>query len=139
MNTVEPLAAPRDYPSLQSFEDLSLDVAAFDHEAHVYVAWRLLREVPVLEALGRYTVTLKRLTASLGVPDKYHETLTGALILAIAERMHGMADESWEQFSRRNQDIMSNPKSVLYQHYSEGRLFSPLARQQFVLPDKSVA
>ena len=139
MSTAVSASRLRLYPTLQAFEDLSLDVESFDHEAHVHVAWLLLNEVPVLEALARYTDALRRLTASLGIPGKYHETLTGALILAIAERMHGSGDESWDDFAARNADIIENSKDLLFEHYSEERLFSPLARAQFVLPDKSAA
>ena len=134
---IAPADNPPVFPTIAEFEALAVDPDNFNHAAHLYVAWSMLCEYSVIDALQRYTSALRRLTAKLGVPGKYHETLTGSLILLIAERMESEPNETWSAFVRRNPDLLDNPKSVLLQYYSDERLFSAPARQQFRMPDRS--
>ena len=122
-------------PTIQQFESLDVDPASFDHEAHVYIAWSYLQICEPLEAIRRYRETLKRLTRKLGVPDKYHETMTWFYLLAVAERATGDDASDWSLFKTRHPGLFQRNPGMIRHFYSEERLMSDLARAQFVLPD----
>ena len=124
-------------PDLEQFEALEVDPSEFDHEAHVYVAWSYLREMDLLTSIDRYRSVLRRLTAKLGVPDKYHETMTWFYLLAVAERATGTSATDWDIFKRRNPELFQRHPGLIRHYYSQSRLMSDTARQQFVLPDLS--
>lgn len=125
--------------TIAAFESGRLDPERFDHEAHVYLAWLYLEQFPVIEALQRYAQGLRRLTGKLGVPGKYHETITCFYMLKIAERR----DESkgdWPAFRKRNADVFARGESsVLHRFYSRETLASERARKAFILPDRMAA
>ena len=124
--------------SLEDFEAGNVDAAAFDHEAHVYVAWLFLDRYSSIEALSRFTTALRRLTRQLGVPDKYHATITWFFMLLIAERRDRMDQPGWFAFRRRNADVFQ-AGTLLRRYYSRSLLESPQARRGFVLPDRAGA
>ena len=124
------------YPSLEDFESANIDAGNFDHRAHVYVAWRYLQRFSLLDAVGRYSGALKRLTRKLGVEDKYHETITWFFMILIAEKRAERPAADWQEFSTANQELCNDAGTVLRRFYSEKRLNSPLARQVFLVPDQ---
>jgi hypothetical protein len=50
--------------------------------------------------LYRFRAALQRFAAGKGRPERYHETITIALLLLIADR-RGDAGETWEEFAAR--------------------------------------
>ncbi len=122
-------------PDIRSFEALDFDVEGFDHTAHVYVAWQYVRSYDLLTAIGRYRDTLMRLTRKLGVPDKYHETITWFYMVAVSEGARGRCREDWALFRKSNPALFARNPSAVSRHYSSERLDSPAARAAFVLPD----
>jgi len=124
--------------TLPDFESGRIDADQFDHEAHVFVAWRLLGETSLRDALERYSAALRRVTAALGVPGKYHETITWFFVLLIAERRNGCEDD-WAAFAAANADLIRAPGGLLSRYYSAARLGSDAARQAFLLPDRAPA
>ena len=122
-------------PDIAAFEALDFDVAAFDHTAHVYVAWQYVRSFDLLTAIGRYRDTLIRLTTKLGVPDKYHETITWFYLVAVSEGATGRCRDDWSAFQTSNPALFARNPSAIRRHYSPERLGSPAARRAFVLPD----
>ena len=94
------------------------------------------------EAIERFTAALKRLTVKLGVPGKYHNTITWFFMLIIAERRNGEAGTSgleWSDFRRNNDDLFRRDENVLHRYYKAETLATDAARRTFVLPDKLVA
>ena len=132
-------APPAPAVTIAAFESAHIAADSFDHEAHVYLAWLYLEQFSVFEALQRYVQGLRRLTRQLGVPGKYHETITCFYLLKIAERR----DEStgdWQDFRNRNADLFARgDASVLHRCYSRATLESERARRAFVLPDRLAA
>lgn len=120
--------------TIEQFEAGAIDADRFDHEAHVYVAWLFLREFEPAEAIARYDAALRRLTVKLGVPGKYHATITWLFLLLISERARD--DESWALFRSRNENLICSSRSTLQRYYSDTLLLSDAARERFVLPDK---
>lgn len=121
--------------SMEDFERGSVDPDHFDHEAHIYVGWSYLQHYELDEAIDRFSAALRRLTKSLGIESKYHVTITWFFMILIAERRSG--SEGWASFRRRNADLFAKQPSIIGRYYSPGRLGSPLARTQFVLPDRT--
>ncbi|MDH3440836.1 MAG: hypothetical protein OEM63_08800 [Gammaproteobacteria bacterium] len=124
-------------PSLAEFEAHAFDVESFDHEAHLYVAWLYLQQYDLLESLDRFRSTLIRLTRKLGIPGKYHETITWFYMIAVAEGAIGPARDNWELFKGRNPAIFRRSPGLIRDYYSEGRLMSDEARTTFLLPDQT--
>ena len=120
--------------TIEQLEDGSIDVAAFNHEAHVYIAWRYLERLPLADAIARLTRALKRLTASLGVPDKYHETISWFFMIVVAERRQQPGGDDWESFRANNRDLLSDSKTLLSKYYDDAVLQTEQARRSFLLP-----
>lgn len=123
-------------PSLEAFEALDFDVARFDHQAHVCVAWRYLQNYDVLTAIDRYRRTLRTLTCKLGVPEKYHETITWFYLLAVSARAGAPAASDWQRFKAGNPELFASHPDYIYRYYTADCLASDLARTRFVLPDR---
>ena len=123
------------FPTVEEFQRLNFDADAFNHEAHVYVGWCLVTQFPLPDAIHRFADTLKRLTHSLKLEGKYHETITWFFMILIAERQSALPANSWEEFAANNRDLIENSKTLLSSHYSNERLWSQQARQHFLMPD----
>lgn len=125
-------------PTIREFESLRFDPASFDHEAHVCVAWRYLQDFELLDAIARYRSTLKRLTSKLGIPEKYHETITWFYMIAVAEGAVGEARNDWPAFKAENPELFERNPSAIRRHYTNERLNSDNARELFLLPDVAI-
>ncbi len=123
--------------SIESLEDGTLDVDAFDHEAHIYVAWLYLQRYPLHEASARFMSALQRLTRKLGIPGKYHETISWFFMLLIEERRSAQETDDWFSFHRDHADLFARgDDDIVNRYYSSELLGSDRARQSFMLPDK---
>jgi len=120
------------------FEDASLPNDAFRHRDHVRVAWIYLGLSPALQALERFTGSLRRFATAHGATGLYHETITWAFVFLIAERRAQAPEgESWEEFAGRNPDLLTWKPSILERYYRPETLRSDLARRVFVMPDRA--
>ena len=117
-----------------ALESCTLPADAFDHRAHVRLAWLYLSEEPLLEALPRFIASLKRYAGSLGASGKYHETITYAFTFLIHERMAEQTAATFDEFAAAHHDLFG---PILEKYYEPETLASPLARSVFVLPTKS--
>lgn len=121
--------------TIEALELGTIDVEAFDHEAHVFAAWRFISDLPLPEAIERFSGALIRLTRDLGVPEKYHGTVTWFYMLLIAERRQ--PGQEWAAFRAANEDLFE--RDLLTRYYTSERLASDEARARFVLPDRLAA
>lgn len=123
---------------LRTFEDCTLPGDRFHHREHVRVAWLYLESHPPLDALTRFTESLKRFAAVNNSPGLYHETITWAYFFLIHDRRaRGAAGETWEAFADRNPDLLTWKPSILEAYYPKETLFSDLARRVFLWPSGS--
>lgn len=118
---------------LAAFLDSSMPPAGFDHRGHVRATWILLQRHPLEEAVELTCDGIARLAVRLGVPGKYHRTLSEALVRLMADG--GAADLPWEEFLRRNEALMTDARSLMARYYSAARLNAQEARASFVPPD----
>ena len=123
---------------IERFENLTLQPELFHHREHVRLAWIYLNQYPALTALAKFGEGLKRFAASVGKPDRYHETITWAYLLLIHERMARYAtSDSWEAFAEANGDLLNWESNILKRYYREETLQSELAKRVFLFPDKA--
>jgi hypothetical protein len=121
---------------LKGFDTGSLPDDAFHHQEHVRVAWIYVRQHGLPDALGTFSTALRRFAAAKGKPQLYHTTITWAFLLLIGERLRRGLATSWAEFVQENPDLLSWKPSVLDRYYSPDRLWSALARETFVFPDR---
>ena len=121
--------------SIDGFERGEIDLESFDHEAHLHLAWLYLEQFPLPEALERFDAALRRLTARLGIPGKYHATITWFYLLLIGERRDGEPGLPWNRFRIRNADLLDHG-GILNRYYHRDTLASERARRSFILPDR---
>lgn len=123
---------------LHAFESCSLPFEAWNHRAHLRVAYLYLCADDLDGALHRMRAGIHRFNAAHRVPiapDRgYHETMTRAWLhliwLTLTERGPG---ESSEAFLDRESQLCA--KRALLFFYSRDRIMSPEARAEFVAPD----
>jgi hypothetical protein len=121
---------------IERFENDEVPGGSFHHADHVRLAFAYLGEYPVLQALERFANALKRFAAARGKTQLYNETITCAYFFLIHERMALCEGADWDEFARRNSDLMRWKEGILNRYYREGTLQSELARKVFVLPDR---
>lgn len=120
---------------VRAFEACTLPKAQFTHAAHVRAAWWYLLHYPLGEAMDRFRATLRAYAASLGASGKYHETLTIAWLLLIAERLDDDTRAlEWRAFADRHPELFGAPPLVS-RYYTNATLTSARARRTFVMPD----
>jgi len=109
----------------------------FHHADHVRVAFAYVSELPLLEALARFSAALKRFALAQGKPNLYHETITWIYLFLIAERsdLPGRT-QTWEEFAECNADLLKWKDGILEKYYEPTTLWSDRARHRFVLPDR---
>ncbi len=138
--TIEPAAASADDRFIAAFRDGSLPGEEFPHREHVHMAWLYLERHRTAEALLHFSQDLRRFAAAKGNPGLYHETITWAYLLLIAERRaDAPADETYTAFAERNPDLFGWKPSLLERYYRAETLASPRARAAFLLPDRLAA
>jgi uncharacterized glyoxalase superfamily protein PhnB len=119
---------------LQQFDAGTLDLDAFDHEAHVRAAWLCLRAAPFREAVARLRRGLKRLAISAGQPQRYHETITVAYARLIHKQMRLLNDPSWQEFTAQSPDLLGPDLAAVRALYGQEALDAPESRKTFVPP-----
>ncbi|MBV8207589.1 MAG: hypothetical protein JO041_12415 [Acidobacteria bacterium] len=120
----------------------SCRLGEFHHADHVRVAFLYVRRYACAEALVRFPAALKRFATAKGKPGLYHETITWAFLLLIAERIARWAGEKgkepdWVEFSAANPDLLAWKPGVVHRYYREETLGSELAKKVFLWPDRA--
>jgi hypothetical protein len=118
------------------FESDALPEDSFHHADHVRLAFAYLSRYSALEALDKFSSALKRCATARGKPQRYSETITYAYFFLIRERMVRSGAVDWDEFARRNPDLLAWKDGILTRYYEERTLQSDLAREIFLLPDK---
>ena len=129
-----------DQQFLQQLADLNLDPQYFDHYGHLRLAWLVLQAKPLEQAVSRVCELISAYATSLGATDKFQYTLTAAIVRIMAELRH---QQGWHGQNDRLDDFLAaNPllqqdlMSLVLKHYQPETLNSPIARQQWLEPDR---
>jgi hypothetical protein len=121
---------------IRRFEDDALPEDSFHHADHVRLAFAYLCQYPALRALEKFSTALKRFATARGKAQLYNETVTCAYLFLIHERMARCEGADWEEFARRNPELLVWKNGLLDRYYREATLKSDIARRVFVLPDR---
>ena len=119
----------------ERFVDTTLPAGQFHHHQHMQVAWLFVQKYGMPLALTEFTAAIKRFADAKGATGLYHETITWAFLLLIADRQARHRAATWETFEAANPDLLSWNPSILSRYYSQELLASDLARRTFLMPD----
>jgi hypothetical protein len=124
---------------VEAFLACTLPKAAWTHQAHLRVGlWHLLQH-PAEEALALLRLRIQTYNVSQGGVNTdhsgYHETITRFYVGVIERYLHS-ADRS-QGVDRLAEDLIRRhgEKELPLRYYSRERLFSVLARREWVEPD----
>lgn len=121
---------------LKQFFDYSLAPAHFKHRGHLRLAWLMLTQHPLEQAVTTITRGIQAYAISLGDTEKFHYTLTEAIARIMHQRIQTQRPNDFDAFLANNYDIVKNLLGLLAEYYSDERLNSDVARQQFATPDR---
>ena len=105
---------------LGGLEACTLPPEHFNHAGHIRLACLYLARYPLDEAIARTCATIRTYATHLGAANKYHATITVALVRLL--HAHGPA-------------ALADARAMLALHYSEATLASAAARAAFSPPD----
>lgn len=121
---------------VSAFERCRIEPGKFDHAAHVRLAYAYLCNHEVAVAGERMKSSLLRFLTHAGAdPDKFHETMTRAWVMAVRHFMDKVGPTaSSAEFVARAPDLLD--ARIMLTHYSAEVLFSDAARIEYIEPDK---
>lgn len=124
---------------LRQLESGRLPAAQFNSETRLLAAWAYRRVYPAREAAARCAHALSRCALSLGEAQKYHHTLTMALLFVLYSRVDASPQllDDWPAFRAACGDVLSDATDVISHYYSADRLEDAFARKAFVAPDRT--
>lgn len=125
-----------DQTFIARFESQTLNPAHFTHVGHLRLAWLYLSRNDLDRALALVSSGIKAYAESQGAFEKFHLTITDALVRIIDCRMRAMKAKDWLSFLKENQDLVEDAQSILLEHFSRDSLFSDQARTSLVAPDR---
>jgi N-formylglutamate deformylase len=96
-----------------------------------------LAHYDIEEANRRVCDGIRRLAARLGAPEKFHHTVSEALMRIVARRLERGGHDGFDAFLAANPDLLEDCLGVLAHYYSDERLNSPEARAGWVAPDRA--
>lgn len=127
----DPVLATTGAELLAGLADGSLPPAQFNHAAHLRVAWELLGQLPPEAAEQRFCELVVAYVRGLGASDRFHRTLSIALMRLVAGRRD--PGGGWDDFRQRNPELFDDAPGLIARHYSAERLAA--GRIDYVGPD----
>ena len=118
-----------------TISNCTLNPELFTHEAHLRLAWIHIKEQGLEHALCSITDDLKRYVKHIGVPEKYHVTLTVAGIYAVNHFAQSSKSLSFKEFITDHPQLKSHFKELISSHYGFDIFTSHQARSEFIEPD----
>ena len=118
----------------RAFERGEITPAAFDHRAHVRVAWVYVQEGPTFEAATtRMREGIRRFAAAANASQKYHETITVLWMRLLAEAAARVPRCELADLLQQCPELAD--KDLPLKYYSRERLFSDDARSRWIPPE----
>ncbi|MBE9549158.1 MAG: hypothetical protein IMF09_07085 [Proteobacteria bacterium] len=114
----------------------SLDPNSFTHSKHIRLAWFYLNRWDGNEAIERFTNDLQEYLRQLGADNKYHHTISVALLQLIASHFPGLDDpQDWLEFKQDAKPLFTDARQLMQRYYSDEQLNSTTARNHWVEAD----
>lgn len=123
---------------LTAFEDCSLPLEQWTHQAHVRVAYLYASRHGLRAAIDRMRSSIKKYNIAMNIPDAidrgYHETITQAFMhLVFAANLKTGAYASSQDFCSAHPELLT--KYALRKFYSREQIMTWEAKAEFVPPD----
>ena len=128
---VTPSVAPTNV--VERFEACTLPPWAFGHREHLLVAWTYLRAAPFETAAARFVGNLKRFAAHHGATNKFHATVTWALLMLLAEAIDEHPTADFDTLLTKRPEL-TDTRKLLNRFYDLDALDSDRARRVPLLP-----
>ena len=123
-----------DQQFLQQLQNTTLPPEMFNHYGHLRLAWLMLQQYPLEQAINHTCNTINAYATALGATDKFHYTLTAAIVRIMAQRKASHNQESLDEFLTEHPELENNLMGLVLQHYQPQTLNSPYARQHWQQP-----
>ncbi|GAB2857673.1 hypothetical protein GCM10027277_27610 [Pseudoduganella ginsengisoli] len=124
---------------LCQFTACTLAPEHFNHVGHVRLGWILLRKFSPDDAVRQACAGIHRYASHLGAADKFHWTITEALLRLLLAGGAANRGQDWPAFLAANAPLLIDARARLALHYSPERLAGAAARTAFVQPDRAPA
>lgn len=118
------------------FRDCTLEPDLFSHEAHLRLAWIYLNAHGIDTVIQYCLGQIQRFDQVYGDGRKFHATLTVAAVKALAHFKSRSRSHSFPDFLAEFPRLKTDFRGLLAQHYSFDVLGHPIARRQYVQPDR---
>ena len=127
-------ASPEDQAFRQAFETCALQPSTFTHASHLRLVYVYLAQGDVAFATQKMRQSILAFLAGHKLPNaKFHETLTQAWVMAVAQFMQRQSSQSFDEFAQHSASLLDS--KFMLRYYSPELLFSDLAKASFVAPD----
>jgi len=121
---------------LEQFENQTLDPSLFNRLGHLRLAWLYLHRYRLEKALALTCTGIKRYAEHHGAYDKFHLTISDALVRILDKRISRSRHSDWRRFLSENSDLLDDAIAVLNKHFSKPLLASDKAKHSLVAPDR---
>ena len=123
---------------VDAFEDLTLPPAAFDHRGHLRLALLTLARDGFEVTAVRLAQANQRYATHLGAREKFHATLTHALLhLLEAERRAQGSERNWEALLEGAPALSQDALALVHRHHSPAQPATASARETIQPPDRA--
>ncbi len=122
---------------LARLADCTLPKEHFNHLGHLRLACLQLQRHAFDEAVRRSCEGIGRYATHLGAADKFHWTLTQALMHLLQAAGAAAPGQDWTEVIAANAALVANARARVGLHYSDELLASAAARTRFVAPDRA--
>jgi hypothetical protein len=121
---------------LNQFNSCDLDPELFTHEAHLRLAWIIIHKLGQAAAQEEIQKLLKKFVASVGATDKYNKTVTVAALKIVYHFIRKSQSDNFKDFISEFPRLNDNFKDLIDSHYSFDIFNSPIAKNEYLKPDK---
>jgi hypothetical protein len=120
---------------LSQFESCTLDPDLFSHQAHLRLAWCLIRRDGIEDSIYKICDQIESFDKEFGGGMKFNKTLTVACIYAVYHFMIKSDKETFSEFIKENPRLITNLKDLILQHYSEDVFRNAEAKKGLLQPN----
>lgn len=122
---------------LTRLADCTLPKEHFNHLGHLRLACLQLQRHGFEAAVQQTCEGIRRYATHLGAADKFHWTLTQALMHLLQAAGAAAPGLAWTDVVAANAALVANARARVGLHYSDALLASAAARAHFVAPDRA--
>lgn len=119
----------------KQFRLATLDPQLFNHEAHLRLAFILIKRHGVEEAEDQLCQQIAHFDQTFGDGTKFHKTVTVAAAKAVHHFMGRSSAENFPELLSKFPRLKTNFKDLLACHYGFDVFCHPKAKNTFVEPD----